>query len=89
MDWIWALGFLLLMLAILAGIVYAIVSSIVESRLDRLVLTQLNHMDRKQNDRFELLDRQLQELNGSMRRQEERLKKLELSVGEQAQKSNP
>lgn len=88
MDWIWALGFLLLMLAILAGIVYAIVSSIVESRLDRLVLTQLNHMDRKQNDRFELLDRQLQELNGLMRRQEERLKKLELSVGEQAQKSN-
>ncbi|CAM4071618.1 hypothetical protein [Saccharibacillus endophyticus] len=89
MDWIWALGFLLLMLAILAGIVYAIVSSIVESRIERLVLTQLNHMDRKQNDRFELLDRQLQELNGSMRRQEERLKKLELSVVEQAQKSNP
>jgi len=87
-DWIWALGFILLMLAILAGIVYAIVSSIVESRLDRLVLTQLNHMDRKQNDRFELLDRQLQELNGLMREQNERLKRLEASAEESPQKSN-
>lgn len=87
-DWIWALGFLLLMLAILAGIVYAIVSSIVESRLDRLVLTQLNHTDRKQNDRFELLDRQLQELNGLMRRQEERLKRLEASAEESPHKSS-
>lgn len=87
-DWIWAFGFLLLMLAIVAGIVYAIVSSIVESRLQRLVLTQLNHMDRKQNDRFELLDRQLQELNGLMRRQEERLRRLEVSAEESPQKSN-
>ena len=89
MDWIWALGFLLLMLAILAGIVYAIVSSIVESRLQRLVLTQLNHMDRKQNDRFELLDRQLQELNSLMRKQDERLNKLESSTSEQVEKNNP
>ncbi len=87
-DWIWAFGFLLLLLAIVAGIVYAIVSSIVESRLQRLVLTQLNHMDRKQNDRFELLDRQLQELNGLMRRQEERLRRLEVSAEESPQKSD-
>lgn len=82
MEWIWTIGFMLLILAIFAGMMYAIVTSVVENRLDRLIRTELDHMDRKQNDRFQLLDRQLQELNGSMRMQEERLRSLETLVKE-------
>ncbi|GGO02983.1 hypothetical protein [Saccharibacillus kuerlensis] len=76
----WVIVIELVKLGVLAGVIYAIVSSVVESRINRLVRVELDHMDRKQNDRFQVLDRHLQELNTVVAEQGQRLKRVEASL---------
>ena len=67
----------LIVQAVMLWIIYVLVKSAIENTVPNLIRPQLDHLDRKHSDRFEILDRSLQETKEQLRVQGERLKSLE------------
>ncbi|WP_170314955.1 hypothetical protein [Saccharibacillus brassicae] len=54
---------------------YLIVYKVVEERIEKSVRIELHHMERKHEDRFRTLDRELQEVKALLREQNELLRR--------------
>ncbi|MDO3411131.1 hypothetical protein QWJ34_15300 [Saccharibacillus sp. CPCC 101409] len=68
-------------------IIYVLVKSAIENTVPDLIRPQLDHLDRKHSDRFQILDRSLQEAKEQLRVQGERLKALESELAERRSES--
>lgn len=77
MEWFWILTPSVVSLLAIGAVIYFIVDKIVEEKIRQIVINELQHMERKQDDRFQVMDQQLQELKTMLREQHSLLNKKE------------